>query len=119
MARRIWLTRLSTWDTATLMDSVAAAQINLAAAGSDAVIEEAAGDKGYHAAATIELCDFLGVRTYIPEPKLPQPAAWADQPEEQRRAAMNNRRRMKRTAQGEGDAASAERGGRADVRARV
>jgi hypothetical protein len=83
-------------DTATLMDSVAAAQINLTAAGSDAVIEEAAGDKGYHAAATIELCDFLGVRTYIAEPKLPQPAAWADQPEEERRAALNNRRRMKR-----------------------
>jgi len=59
-------------DTATLMDSVAAAQINLKAAGSQAVIQEAAGDKGYHAAATIELCDFLGVRTYIPEPKLPR-----------------------------------------------
>jgi transposase len=84
-------------DTATLMDSVAAAQINLQAAGSKAVIEEAAGDKGYHAAATIELCEFLGVRTYIPEPKLPQPATWADQPEEQRRAAMNNRRRMGRS----------------------
>jgi transposase len=84
-------------DTATLMDSVAAAQINLAAAGSNAVIEEAAGDKGYHAAATIELCDFLGVRTYIPEPKLPRSATWTDQPEEQRRAALNNRRRMERS----------------------
>jgi transposase len=84
-------------DTATLMDSVAAAQINLMAVGSNAVIEEAAGDKGYHAAATIELCDFLGVRTYIPEPKLPRPAVWADQPEEQRRAALNNRRRMERS----------------------
>jgi transposase len=84
-------------DTATLMDSVAAAQINLKAAGSKAVIEEAAGDKGYHAAATIELCDFLGVRTYIPEPVLPRPATWADQPEEQRRAALNNRRRMGRS----------------------
>jgi transposase len=84
-------------DTATLMDSVAAAQINLAAAGSEAVIEEAAGDKGYHAAATIELCDFLGVRTFIPEPKLTRPATWADQPEEHRRAALNNRRRMERS----------------------
>jgi transposase len=84
-------------DSATLMDSVAAAQINLKAAGSKAVIEEAAGDKGYHAAATIELCDFLGVRTYIPEPKLPRPAVWANLPEEQRRAALNNRRRMGRS----------------------
>jgi hypothetical protein len=60
------------------------------------VIEEAVADKGYHAAATIELCDFLDVRTYIPEPKLPQPATWAEKPEEQRRAALNNRRRMGR-----------------------
>jgi transposase len=88
-------------DTATLADSLAAAQIHLAAAGSVAVIEEAVADKGYHAAATIELCDFLDVRTYIPEPKLPQPATWADKPEEQRRAALNNRRRMGR-AKGKG-----------------
>lgn len=83
-------------DTATLADSLVAAQLNLQAAGSDAVIEEAAGDKGYHAAATIEMCDFLDVRTYIPEPKLAKPATWPDQPEEPRRAALNNRRRMER-----------------------
>lgn len=84
-------------DTATLADSLVAAQINLQAAGSDAVIEEAAGDKGYHAAATIEMCDFLEVRTYIPEPQLAKPATWPDQPAEQRRAALNNRRRMERS----------------------
>jgi transposase len=83
-------------DTATLADSLVAAQINLQAAGSEAVLEEAAGDKGYHAAATIEMCDFLDVRTYIPEPKLAEPATWPDKPEEQRRAALNNRRRMER-----------------------
>src|SRR4051812_21586323 len=83
-------------DTATLADSLAAAQIHLTAAGSAAVIAEAVADKGYHAAATIELCDFLDVRTYIPEPRLPQPATWADRPAEQRRAAVNNRRRMGR-----------------------
>src|SRR6202161_4578240 len=54
-------------DTATLADSVMAAQLHLKGAGSDAEIEEAAADKGYHAAATIELCDFLDVRTYVPE----------------------------------------------------
>jgi transposase len=84
-------------DTATLGDSLVAAQINLKAAGSPAVIEEAAGDKGYHAAATIELCDFLEVRTYIPEPKKAETATWPDKPEEQRRAALNNRSRMKRS----------------------
>ncbi|MDB5310926.1 MAG: Transposase domain protein, partial [Gemmataceae bacterium] len=84
-------------DTATLADSLVAAPLNLTAAGSAAVIDEAAGDKGYHAAATIELCDFQEVRAYIPETKLAQPATWADKPEEQRRAAMNNRRRMARS----------------------
>ncbi|HXD86058.1 MAG TPA: transposase, partial [Urbifossiella sp.] len=84
-------------DTQTMTDSLVAAQINLKAAGSAAVIEEAAGDKGYHAAATIEMCDFFDVRTYIPEPKTAERATWPDKPEEQRRAALNNRRRMRRS----------------------
>ena len=84
-------------DTATMADSLIAAQLNLKASGSQAVIEEAAGDKGYHAAATIEMCDFLDVRTYIPEPKTAETATWPDKPAEQRRAALNNRSRMKRS----------------------
>jgi transposase len=81
-------------DTATLADSVVAAQLHLKAAGSEATIEEAAADKGYHAAATIELCDFLAVRTYIPEPKRPHPPKVSDLPEAHQRAVRNNRRRM-------------------------
>ena len=84
-------------DTATLADSVMAAQVHLKEAGSDAEIEEAAADKGYHAAGTIELCDFLDVRTYIPEPRRPHPSRWADKPAEQRRAVLNNHRRVRRT----------------------
>jgi transposase len=84
-------------DTMTLSDSLVAAQLNLKAAGSPAVIQEAAGDKGYHAAATIEMCDFFEVRTYIPEPKTAETAKWLDKPEEQRRAALNNRSRMQRS----------------------
>jgi transposase len=84
-------------DTMTLSDSLVAAQLNLKAAGSQAVIQEAAGDKGYHAAATIEMCDFFEVRTYIPEPKTAETAKWLDKPEEQRRAALNNRSRMQRS----------------------
>ena len=84
-------------DTMTLSDSLVAAQLNLKAAGSQAVIKEAAGDKGYHAAATIEMCDFFEVRTYIPEPKTAESATWPDKPEEQRRAALNNRSRMQRS----------------------
>ena len=83
-------------DTATVADSLAAAQINLAAAGSAAVIAEAAADKGYHAAATLELCDFLEVRTYIPEPQRARPTKLSGQPEGHRRAVQNNRRRMAR-----------------------
>ena len=102
-------------DTATLGDSLAAAQLNLQAAGSEAVIGEAAADKGYHAAKTIELCDFLEVRTYIPEPKKREPtpkpeeapdakgkgkrkrkSKRSEQPEAERKAVANNRRRMGR-----------------------
>jgi transposase len=83
-------------DTATLTDSLMEAQINLQAAGSKATIAEVAADKGYHAATTIETCDFLDVRTYIPEPRRPHRSTWADKPEAQRRAVVNNRRRVKR-----------------------
>jgi transposase len=83
-------------DTATLADSLAAAQIHLRAAGSPAVIEEAAADKGYHAAATIELCDVFAVRTYIAEPRRLHPINLSDKPAAHRRAVVNNRRRMRR-----------------------
>ena len=97
-------------DTATLADSLAAAQLNLEASGSDAVIEEVAGDKGYHAAKTIEMCDFLDMRTYIPEPKKREPSESKPEgkskrkrkskrqgkPEAERKAVANNRRRMDR-----------------------
>ncbi len=83
-------------DTATLGDSLAAAQINLKAAGSDAVIEEAAADKGYHAAKTIELCDFMEVKTYIPEPQRAGNSKLSEKPEAERKAVVNNRRRMGR-----------------------
>jgi len=84
-------------DTATLADSLVAAQLNLKAAGSGAVIEEAVADKGYHAVGTLELCDFLDVRTYIPEPRRAHPTRLADKPAAERRAVVNNRRRMGRS----------------------
>src|SRR5207344_651560 len=62
-----------------------------------ATIEEAAADKGYHAVATIELCDFLGVRTYIPEPRRSHPLKVSDLPAAHRRAVRENHRRMTRT----------------------
>jgi hypothetical protein len=82
-------------DTDTLCDSLVDAQLNLDAAGSDTQIQEAVADKGYHAAATIELCDSLDFRTYIPEPKRPHRLRWTDKPPEYRDAVYGNRRRVK------------------------
>jgi transposase len=81
-------------DTDTLCDSLVDAQLNLDAAGSDTQIQEAAADKGYHAAGTIELCDSLNFRTYIPEPKRPHRSRWTDKPPEYRDAVYGNRRRV-------------------------
>ncbi len=83
-------------DHDTMVDSVMAAQVNLAAAGSETNIEEVAADKGYHKAETLELSDGLSMRTYIPEPKRAHQRDWADKPAEYQRCVYNNRRRMKR-----------------------
>jgi transposase len=83
-------------DTATLADSVLVAQVHLKEAGSDAEIEEAAADKGYHAAGTIEMCDFLDVRTYIPEPRRQHRSKWVDKSAAFQRAVYGNRRRVRR-----------------------
>jgi transposase len=61
-------------DSQTMTDSVQQAQINLHEAGSTQEIEEIAADKGYHSASTLELCDGLSMRTYIPEPQRPHEA---------------------------------------------
>lgn len=82
-------------DAQTLVDSVMQAQENMQGAGSDAEIEEVAADKGYHAAATLELADGLSLRTYIPERKQTHPSRWTDKPEAYQRCVYNNRRRMK------------------------
>jgi transposase len=83
-------------DANTLVDSVMEAQMNLNEAGIDVEIEEAVGDKGYHATDTLELADSLNIRTYIPEPKRKGERNWEDVPEERRRAVINNRRRTRR-----------------------
>jgi transposase len=83
-------------DTATLVDSVIKAQVNLNGIEADIEIEEIAADKGYHAAATLEFCDWLNMRTYIPEPKRPHQSKWTDKPEGCQAAVYANRRRVKR-----------------------
>lgn len=82
-------------DPDTMVDSVMEAQTNLSEASIDAKIEEAAADKGYHATDTLELADWLNIRTYIPEPKRKGTRNWQDVTEEKRRAVINNRRRTR------------------------
>ncbi len=81
-------------DTQTLVDSVMQARVNLEAAGSESQIEEAVADKGYHAADTLELCEYVGLRTYIPEPQRKHERRWTDKPAEFQRAVYHNRRRI-------------------------
>ncbi|MEM1305150.1 MAG: transposase [Planctomycetota bacterium] len=82
-------------DTQTLADTTLAAKTHLSEAGRDEAIEQVVADKGYHAAAQLELVDWLGVRTYVPEPKRSGKSRLSDKPLEQQRAVKNNRQRTK------------------------
>lgn len=80
-------------DSATLVDSILQAQVNLVRAGSEQEIEEAVADKGYHKAQTLAECEHWHTRTYIPEPKRKK-YNWEDKPQAWRRATAANRRRV-------------------------
>jgi transposase len=82
-------------DAETLSDSVAQAQLNLQAAGSQTEIKDVAADKGYHGAGTLELCTALDWRTYIPEPRRKHRSRWADKPAAYRATVYANRRRVR------------------------
>jgi transposase len=84
-------------DTQTLVDSVMEAQVNLQQAGVEAEIQEIVADKGYHAAATLELAVGLNFRTYIPERKQRHRSRWTGKPPELKRAVYANRRRLQRS----------------------
>jgi transposase len=98
-------------DSATMLESVITAQVNLieaesglsleelavqpkAAVAELTAIEEAVADKGYHKAETLASCAAVGVRTYIPEKQRKQERVWTDKPPEWERAYRNNRRRV-------------------------
>jgi len=99
-------------DSASLLESVVTAQVNLmeaesgmaleelavqgdAAVAAVTAIEEAVADKGYHKAETLADCTAAGVRTYIPEARRSQPRVWTDKPPEWARAYRANRRRVR------------------------
>jgi len=82
-------------DADTMVDSVAQAQLNLQAAKSEAEIREVVADKGYHKASTLEMCEFMEWRSYIPERRRQHRSRWTDKPPEYRKAVYANRRRVK------------------------
>jgi len=65
-------------DAETLIDSVAQAQLNLDAAGSEATIERSRGGQRLSQSEHAELADDLDIRTYIPEPKRRYRYHWID-----------------------------------------
>lgn len=81
-------------DSATLVDSVLRAQVNLVLAGSAQEVREAVADKGYHKSETLAHCQQWATRTYIPEPRRKK-WKWKGKPESWRKATLGNRRRVK------------------------
>jgi len=83
-------------DTATVLVTATAAREHLQAVHSPHTGDELLGDKGYHKAETLALlANTLGMRPYIPEPKLPHHRVWTDKPPEHRVAVYGNRRRVR------------------------
>jgi transposase len=96
------ITPANAGDAETMVDSVMQAQLNLDAATETTVgspdrivIQEAAADKGYHKASTLELASELEVRTYVPEPKRKHRYRWIDKAVGQKGAVYANRRRVR------------------------
>ena len=82
-------------DSDTLIEAVVRGQTNLLRAGAVDHVTEIVADKGYHKAASLAVCDHLGVRTYIPEPRSRR-RVWKDKHELLRQAVYTNRRRTRR-----------------------
>ena len=83
-------------DTDTVLVTATAAREQLEAVQSEHTGEELLGDKGYHKAETLDLLEgVLGMRPYIPEPKLAHQRVWTDKPPEHRAAVYRNRRRVR------------------------
>ena len=135
---RTWRTRPSTWstwratwcwrrrsarrttaDTATLVDSVMAAQINLTGGGQRGDDRGGGGGQGLSRGRDARDCaDALDVRTYIPEPKRPHRST-LDGQAGGAAAGRGEQPPAGEAGQGQEAAAAAERGGRADVRAHL
>lgn len=83
-------------DSHTLTDSVMQAQQHLRSLEAEQLIEEIAADKGYYSADSLEQCQTLHFRTYLPEPKRTSDWTWIDKSPEHQRAVHGNRQRVRR-----------------------
>ena len=86
-------------DTQTLVDSVMEAQLNLNEAGVKTEIEEVVADKGYHSTDTIDLCEQVNLRTYIPERKSKNKRNWRKVSDVKRRAHIKKSPPQPRSSQ--------------------
>jgi transposase len=83
-------------DTDTVLVTATAAREHLEAVQSEHTGEELLGDKGYHKAETLDLVEHgVGMRPYIPEPKLAHRRVWTDKPPAHRASVYRNRRRVR------------------------
>jgi transposase len=81
-------------DADTGPQTLAAAEENAAAGGSETPVSELVADKGYHENALLVECAAMGIRTYIPQ-RSQKSHRWADKPEAFEAAFRANRRRMR------------------------
>ena len=82
-------------DAETIKSRLIDAQASLLRAGSEQVLEEAVGDKGYHKLDTLAWTAELGIRTYLPEKQQRGKRDWNNYTAAQKRSYHNNRRRTK------------------------
>ena len=81
-------------DPASAPLTLTVAEANLVLAGSQAVVQEAVMDKGYHDNRWLAECAQRGVRTYIPE-RRQKSRCWTNKPVEYETAFRANRRRVR------------------------
>ncbi len=82
-------------DTATLCETLVAAQAHMMLAGSESQIKDVVADKGYHSTDNAVRCEEWGIRSYIPERESRWQRNWSDKPASHKHAVYGNRRRVK------------------------
>ena len=82
-------------DPRSAPDTLSLAAANLVLAGSEAKVEEAVADKGYHDNGLLADWQARGIRTYLPEKRSKHRRRWTNKPERFQKAFRANRRRVR------------------------